>query len=221
MSASYVALAVELPDMEDIYPILESESRAARQSAFLEFLSEQFDADYEEDLVIDDISLEGAWLVVDFQCSTELCNEITHTLFECLAEKDGQKMTALEYNSRIGVYTVMVPGYDEAEYVDDCFEDFDGLMHELEDVMDRRDQLLHMLELMDNEPVASALREHLGEDDEDFAEFGEFPEDDETAEGETPETGSLMDRLKQAMADGDEELTNELMARVQGHSQNG
>lgn len=229
MSASYVALAVELPDLEEIYPILESESPAGRQSAFLAFVSEQFDTEFEEDLSIEDVSLEGGWLVVDFQCSTGLCNEITHALFEGLAEKEGQRMTALEYNSRIGVYTIMVPGYDEAEYVDECFDDFDGLMQELEDVMDRRDQLLHVLELMETEPVASALREHLGEDDEEEADDPEAPEfdttdtDDFVQENESgeEEPASLMDQLKQAMADGDDERVNELMERVQSNSQAG
>ena len=59
MSASYVALAAELPELEAIYRILESESRTARQAAFLAFVNEQFDAEYEEDLTIEDLVATG------------------------------------------------------------------------------------------------------------------------------------------------------------------
>jgi hypothetical protein len=225
MSASHVTLAVELPDLEDVYPILETDSPAGRQAGFLAFVSEQFDSGLEEEMAVEDIALEGGWFVVDFQCSNDLCNEITHAVFEGLSERDGRKMTALEYNSRIGVYTIMVPGYDEAEYVDECFEDFDGLMHELEDIMDRREQLLHVLELMENEPVRSALSEYLDEEDEanDAADVAtETPVEDEVAEvvPEEPEpvASDPMAALKRAMADGDEERINELMAQVQENS---
>lgn len=231
MSESFVALAVELPDMEAIYPILESGSQAGRQSAFLAYVNEQFDSEYEEDLAIEDISLDGGWVVVDYQCSTELCNEITHVLFEGLAEQEGKRMAALEYNSRIGVYTIMVPGYDEAEYVDECFGDFDGRMHELEEVMDRRDQLMHVLELMETEPVASALREYLGEEDQAAdEEVEEIPEDSDIGEHadsppkEEPEAGdssALMKQLKLAMAENDEDRINDLMELVQKRSNDG
>lgn len=225
MSVSHAALAVELAELAEIYPILELGSPAGRQAAFIAFVSEHFDTDLEEDMAIEDVALEGGWLVVDFQCSTELCNEVTHALFEGLAERDGKKMAVLEYNSRIGVYTIMVPGYDEAEYVDECFDDFDGLMHELEDIMDRREQLLHVLELMETEPVRSALREYLDEEDEP-EESDEGPGDDieddeiEKVQKEEPDPGTIdpMDELKQAMAEGDEERINELMAQVQRNS---
>ena len=223
MSLSHAALAVELPDLEDIYPILEIGSPAGRQAKFLAFVSEHFDTELEEDISIEDVALEGGWLVMDFQCSTELCNEVSHALFEGLAERDGKKMTVLEYNSRIGIYTIMVPGYDEAEYVDECFDDFDGLMHELEDIMDRREQLLHVLELMETDPVRSALREYLDEEDEaDDADEG--PSDtlqgrvDEEIEEREAVTSDPMAELKQAMADGDEERINRLMAQVQENS---
>lgn len=233
MSASYVAIAVEFTDMEEIYPLLEVDSQAGRQAAFLSFVSERFDSEYEEDLFLEDIVFEGGRLIVEFQCSTELCNEITHTLFEGIAEKDGKNILALEYNSRIGTYTCMVPGYDEAEYADDCFDDFDGLMHELEEIMDRREQLLRVLELTETEPVMSSLRELLGEEDdegledendkedsedEEFDEFEKDAESDEFKEEseESPAgTNSLMDELKQALAVGDEERANELFEEIQ------
>ena len=182
MSSSYVAIAVEFADLEEIYPLLDVDSQAGRQAAFLAFVSEGFDAEYEEDLFIEDIAFEGGWFIVEFQSSTELCNEITHTLFEGLSEKGGKKIMALEYNSRIGTFSCMVPGYDEAEYADDCFDDFDGMMRDLEEIMDRREQLLHILELAESEPVRSSLRELLGEEDEEGLEV-EVDEDEDEDDG--------------------------------------
>lgn len=228
MSASYVALAIEFPDMEEIYPLLESDSQAGRQAAFLSFVSEQFDSQYEEDLYIEDMAFEGGRFIVEFQCSTELCNEVTHTLFECLAENGGEKMLALEYNSRIGVYTCLVPGYDEAEYIDDCFDDFDGTMHELEEFMDRQEQLLRVLEMTETEPVKSMLRELLDEEEEGLeievaeVEAEEPEEEDEedeepedVGEEDTEDSNPLMDELKQAMAEQDEERIKALFAQIQ------
>ncbi len=227
MSASHVALAVELPDFEAVYPIIEMDSPAGRKAAFLAFVDEQFDSEYEDDLELEDISIDGGRLIVEYQSSTELCNEVTHALFEGLAEQEGSGMLALEYNSRIGVYTCMMPGYDEAEYVDECFDDFDGLMHELEEFTDRRDQLLRIIELAESDPVKSRLREYFDEvDEEDEAEPDEDAAEEDPAEEDSaeyidelpddgPETPSLMDELKQAMADGDEERVQELFARIQ------
>jgi hypothetical protein len=222
MSASHVALAVELPDFEAVYPIIEMGSPASRKTAFLAFVNEQFDTEYEDDLELEDISIEGGRLIVEYQSSTELCNEITHVLFEGLAEQEGRGMLAVEYNSRIGVYTCMVPGYDEAEYVDECFDDFDGLMHELEEFMDRRDQLLRVIELSESDPVKSRLREYLDEEgEEEEPEPGEDNAGEDVAESidelpdDDPEPLSPMDELKQAMADGDEERVQELFARIQ------
>ena len=105
--------------------------------------------------------------------------------------------------------------FDEAEAVDDCFDDFDGMMHDLEDVRDRREQLLHVLELMETEPVRSQLREFLGEDnafetaedevddDSDLEEFDDESDFDE--EDDTLSRSELMARLNEAMAAGDEE----------------
>lgn len=242
MSASYVAIAVEFADLEEIYPLLEVDSQTGRQTAFLSFISEGFDAEYEEDLFIEDIAFEGGRFIVEFQSSTELCNEITHTLFEGLSEKGGKNIMALEYNSRIGTFTCMVPGYDEAEYADDCYDDFDGMMHDLEEIMDRREQLLHILELGETEPVRSSLRELLGEeddeglevevddedeeieedeDDEDDEEFDKFEEElenrslEEDDEPGSVKSNSLMDELRQALAIGDEERANELFEEIQ------
>ena len=222
MSASHLALTVELPDFEALYPIIEMGSPASRKAAFLAFVNEQFDSEYEEDIELEDVSIEGGRLIVELQTSTELCNEITHILFEGLAEQEGRGMLALEYNSRIGVYTCMMPGYDEAEYIDECFDDFDGLMHELEEFTDRRDQLLRVIELTESDPVRSRLREYFGEEDEvDEAETVEADSDefqDETAADMTdddPMPLSPMDELKQAMADGDEERVQELFALIQ------
>jgi len=225
MSASYVALAIDFPDMEEIYPLLEADSQAGRQAAFLSFISEQFDSEYEEDLYIEDMAFEGGRFIVEFQCSTELCNEIAHTLFECLAENGGRKMLALEYNSRIGVYTCLVPGYDEAEYIDDCFDDFDGTMHELEEFMDRREQLLRILELTETEPMKSKLRELLDEEDEELevevadAKVEQVEEEDEELEEDEEEdtegSNPLMDELKQAMAEQDEERIKALFEQIQ------
>ena len=126
--------------------------------------------------------------------------------------------------------------------MDDCFDDFDGMMHDLEEIMDRREQLLHILELAETEPVRSSLRELLGEeddegleveseaddgqeeddeedpDDEEFDKFEEelenaaFKEDSEPAPGKSD---SLMDELRQALAIGDEERANELFEQIQ------
>lgn len=234
MSASYVALTVELPELEELYPVIEMGSPARRKAAFLSFVDEQFDSEYEEDLEVEDISIEGGRLIVEFLSSTELCNEITHMLFEGLAEREGRSMLALEYNSRIGVYTCMMPGYDEAENVDECFDDFDGLMHELEEFTDRRDQLLRVIELTETDPVRSRLREYFDEDEEESAsdetessepEVEESEDEDEEEELENEELDlsddgpsellSPMDELKQAMADGDEERVQELFALIQ------
>ncbi|MEE4217357.1 MAG: hypothetical protein V2I48_07100 [Xanthomonadales bacterium] len=242
MSSSYVTIAVEFTDLEDIYPLLEVDSQAGRQAAFLSFISEGFDAEYEEDLLIEDIAFEGGWFIIEFQSSTELCNEITHTLFEGLSEQGGKKIMALEYNSRIGTFSCMVPGYDEAEYADDCFDDFDGMMHDLEEIMDRREQLLHILELAETEPVRSSLRELLGEEDDegleaeseeedvqeeddeedpDDEEFDKFEEElenaafEEDSEPGSVKSNALMDELRQALADGDEERANELFEQIQ------
>lgn len=240
MSESQVVLAAELPDFEPIYPILEHDSPEARQALFLEFVDEQFDSEYDEDLVIEDIGIEGGRLFVDFQCSTGLSAEITQALFEGLSEQDAEGMAALDYDGRIGVYTLLVPGFDEAENVEDCFDDFDGMMHDLEEMMDRREQLMHVIELMETEPVRTRLREYLGEEEEaalgipvettDEAELETEEEEGEETEAEQaddlPETSSrqggsapdreeLMAQLKQAMADGDEERINELFRQVQ------
>ena len=229
MSASHLALTVELPDFEALYPIIEMGSPERRKAAFLAFVNEQFDSEYEEDIELEDISVEGGRLIVELQTSTELCNEITHILFEGLAEQEGRGMLALEYNSRIGVYTCMMPGYDEAEYIDECFDDFDGLMHELEEFTDRRDQLLRVIELTESDPVRSRLREYFDEEDEaneedekDNAEMAVTDTgdaQDEAAEDDPDDDSeplSPMDELKQAMADGDEERVQELFALVQG-----
>ena len=82
MSASYVTLCAELPDLEAIYPVIEAESQSRRQSMLLEFISEQYDFDYEDELTLEDIAIEGERLIVEYQCSTDLCNEVTHALFE-------------------------------------------------------------------------------------------------------------------------------------------
>lgn len=232
MPASYVALSAELSDLESLFPIIEAESQPRRQALFLEFLDEQFDSEYEEDLEVDDVAIEGERLIVEFQCSTELCNEITYTLFEGLADKDARDMMAIEYNSRVGMYTCMVPGYDEAEYIDECFDDFDGLMHELEDFMDRREQLLKVLEMSETDPLKSALQEYLVgeedvEEDEDESDLEDLLEDLPSAPLAAPaddeesiadDRNQLMDKLKQAMADGDEERVKELFAKVQEQS---
>lgn len=214
MSASYVALTVELPDLEELFPIIEIDSRSGRQAAFLAFINEQFDSEYEEDIEVEDIAIDGGRLIVEYQSSTELCNEITHALFEGLSEREGSGMLAMEYNSRIGVYSVMAPGYDEAEYVDECFDDFDGMMHELEEFMDRRDQLLRMVELAETDPVKSRLREYLDEEEEEMEEPAEEEGADEE-NGDDSSKPSLMDELHQALADGDEERAAELFAQVQ------
>lgn len=226
MSASHLALTVELPDFEALYPIIEMGSPEGRKAAFLAFVNEQFDSEYEEDIELEDISIEGGRLIVELQTSTELCNEITHILFEGLAEQEGRGMLALEYNSRIGVYTCMMPGYDEAEYIDECFDDFDGLMHELEEFTDRRDQLMRVIELTETDPVRSRLREYFDEEDdtdgEDEAETAgtdsgvEQDDDTEDAPDDDTEPLSPMDELKQAMANGDEERVQELFALIQG-----
>lgn len=211
MSASYVALTAELPDLEELYPVIESESQAARQIAFLEFIDEQFDSEYEEDLAIEDVAIEGGRLVAEYQTSTELCNEITQALFEGLAERQGSGMLALEYNARIGIYSCLAPGFDEAEHVDECFEDFDGMMQELEDFMDRREQLMRVIEMAETEPMKSRLREYLGDEDE----LDEAIDDDEDGEEGRPSRASLMEELQQALADGDEERAATLFAQVQ------
>ena len=226
MPASHLALTVELPDFEALYPIIEMGSPEGRKAAFLAFVNEQFDSEYEEDIELEDISIEGGRLIVELQTSTELCNEITHILFEGLAEQEGRGMLALEYNSRIGVYTCMMPGYDEAEYIDECFDDFDGLMHELEEFTDRRDQLLRVIELTESDPVRSRLREYFDEEDEDdekdaaeMAGTETGNAQDEAAEDDPDDDAeplSPMDELKQAMADGDEERVQELFALIQG-----
>ena len=216
MSASFVALTVALPDLEELFPIIEIDSQANRQSAFLAFVNEQFDSEYEEDLEVEDIAIEGGRVIVEYQTSTELCNEITQALFEGLSDREGSGLLALEYNSRIGVYALMAPGYDEAEYVDECFEDFDGMMHELEDFMDRREQLMRVVEMSETEPVKSRLREFLDEEEE---EFEDLSEDDDDADEDEPSQPSLMDELQQALADGDEERAAELFAQVQQGSQ--
>ena len=224
MSENHVALAADLTDLEDIYAMMEIESPRGRQAAFLAFVDEQFDEEYEEDLEIEDIALEGGWVIVEFHCSDGLCNEIVQALFSGLGENGAERMTALVHDGRIGLYSLLVPGYDEVEAVDDCFDDFDGMMHDLEDVRDRREQLLHVLEMMETEPVRSQLREYLGEDnafesaeddddDSDFEDFDEGEDFDEEDDG--PSRSELMTRLNEAMAAGDEELAAELFEQVQ------
>jgi hypothetical protein len=230
MSESQVVLAAELPDFEPLYPILEHESPEARQALFLEFVDEQFDSEYDDDLVIEDIAIEGGRLLVEFQCSTGLSAEITQALFEGLAEHDADGMAALDYDGRIGVYAIFVPGYDEAENVEECFEEFDGMMHDLEEMMDRREQLVHVLELMENEPVRSRLREYLGEEEQEALGLPteSLAEDDDDAEpsGDSSETRGrsnetapdheeLMAQLKKAMAVGDEARVEELFRQIQ------
>ena len=225
MSENHVALAAELTELEDIYAMMEIESPRGRQAAFLAFVDEQFDEEYEEDLEIEDIALEGGWVIVEFHCSDGLCHEIVQALFSGLGENGAERMAALVHDGRIGLYSLLVPGYDEAEAVDDCFDDFDGMMHDLEDVRDRREQLLHVLELMETEPVRSQLREFLGEDnafetaedevddDSDLEEFDEESDFDE--EDDTLSRSELMARLNEAMAAGDEERAAELFEQVQ------
>lgn len=226
MSENHVALAADLADLDDLYPIMEIESPRGRQAAFLAFVDEQFDEEYEEDLEIEDIALEGGWVIVEFHCSDGLCHEIVQALFSGLGENGAERLVALVHDGRIGLYSLLVPGYDEAEAVDDCFEDFDGMMHDLEDVRDRREQLLHVLELMETEPVRSQLREYLGEDnafgadeveddeefddDDDFDEEGEFDE-----ENPARSRSELMAELNEAMAAGDEDRAAELFEQVQ------
>ena len=53
MSASYVALAVTLPDLEPIYSILDSGSQSAQQTALLEFIADPFDEEYADDLYLE------------------------------------------------------------------------------------------------------------------------------------------------------------------------
>ena len=227
MSASYVTLCAEIPDLEAVYPVIEAESQSRRQSLFLEYIGEQYDFDYEDELTLEDIAIEGDRLVVEYQCSTDLCNEVTHALFEGLSENGASGMLAIEYNSRVGIYSCLAPGYDEAECVDDCFDDFDGLMQELEDFMDRREQLLKVIEMSETEPLRSALREYLHGEDEDEDEEGppeeleeeeDLSEEDEDSFADEDEGTSLMEELKQAMADGDEERVNELFEQVQANS---
>jgi hypothetical protein len=225
MSASYVTLCAELPDLEAVYPVIEAESQSRRQSTFLEFISEQYDFDYEDELTLEDIAIEGDRLIVEYQCSTDLSNEVTHALFEGLTETGASGLLAIEYNTRVGMYSCLAPGYDEAECVDDCFDDFDGLMQELEDFMDRREQLLKVIEMTETEPLRSALREYLHGDDEDVEESFDELEDDaeeiEDAEESLPggdERASLMDELKRAMAEGDEDRVSELFEQVQNTS---
>lgn len=223
MSASYVALAVTLPDLQPVYPILEYGSPAERQNALLDFIADPFDEEYADDMVLEDLALEGESLVLEFQCSTGLCNEIAHALFEGLSELEGKNMLAVEYNSRIGMYTCMVPGFDEAEYADECFDDFDGMMHELEEIMDSRERLIHVLRLTEEDPVRSALREFLDEAEEEPVE--EEPEEVQEAGQQDvyePDTSSPsgddtspMDELKQALADGDEEKFKALFEQIQ------
>jgi hypothetical protein len=225
MSENHVALAADLTELEDIYAMMEIESPHGRQAAFLAFVDEQFDEEYEEDLEIEDIALEGGWVIVEFHCSDGLCHEIVQALFSGLGENGAERMAALVHDGRIGLYSLLVPGYDEAEAVDDCFDDFDGMMHDLEDVRDRREQLLHVLELMETEPVRSQLREFLGEDnafetaedevddDSDLEEFDEESDFDE--EDDTLSRSELMARLNEAMAAGDEERAAELFEQVQ------
>ena len=231
MSESQVVLAAELPDLEPLYPIIEHDSADARQALFLEFIDEQFDSELEDDLVIEDIAIEGGRLFVDFHCSTGLSAEITQALFEGLSEQEATGMAALDYDGRIGVYAILVPGFDEAENVEECFEDFDGMMHDLEDMMDRREQLVHVLELMEAEPVLSRLREYLGEEEEEAlgVPAGTTAEDEDEAQeaavdsaqqdspsDTAPDREELMAQLKQAMADGDEARVEALFRQVQG-----
>lgn len=245
MSESYVVLSAELPDLEVLYPVIEAESQSRRQLLFLQFVNEQFDFEYEEDLVVEDIAIEGERLIVEYQCSTGLCHEVTQALFEGLAENEASGLIALEYNSRVGMYSCLVPGYDEAEPIDDCFEDFGGLMQELEDFMDQREQLLKIIELSESEPLKSALREYLQGDESEEGENDEFDDDDdddavedededyyeeeEDAFGESEDEAigdsasrrdRLMEALEQAMADGDDELASELFEQVQDLSRN-
>jgi hypothetical protein len=226
MSASYVTLCAELPDLEAVYPVIEAESQSRRQSMLLEFISEQYDFDYEDELTLEDIAIEGDRLIVEYQCSTDLCNEVTHALFEGLAETGASGLLAIEYNTRVGMYSCLAPGYDEAECVDDCFDDFDGLMQELEDFMDRREQLLKVIEMTETEPLRSTLRKYMHGDEEDEQEsFDELEDDEEEIDesGESLPDGdereSLMDELKRAMAEGDEDRVNELFEQVQKTSQ--
>ena len=117
MSENHVALAAELTELEDIYAMMEIESPHGRQAAFLAFVDEQFDEEYEEDLEIEDIALEGGWVIVEFHCSDGLCHEIVQALFSGLGENGAERMTALVHDGRIGLYSLLVPGYDEAEAV--------------------------------------------------------------------------------------------------------
>lgn len=231
MSENHVALAADLAELDDIYAVMEIESPRGRQAAFLAFVDEQFDEEYEEDLEIEDIALDGGWLIVEFHCSDGLCHEIVQALFSGLGENGAERMTALVHDGRIGLYSLLAPGYDEAEAIDECFDDFDGMMHDLEDVRDRREQLLHVLELMETEPMQSRLREYLGEEnafeatedeDDDDSEFEGFDEDDDFDESEdfdeedaTPSRSELMAQLNEAMAAGDEDLAAELFEQVQ------
>ena len=224
MSENHVALAADLTDLDELYPVMEIESPRGRQTAFLAYLDEQFDEEYEEDLEIEDIALEGGWLIVELHCSDGLCGEIVQALFSGLGESGAERMAALVHDGRIGLYSLLVPGYDEAEAVDDCFEDFDGMMHDLEDVRDRREQLLHVLEMMETEPLRSQLREYLGEenafetaeneeeDDPDFEKFDEESEFNQDDDG--PSRSELMTRLNEAMAAGDEDLAAELFLAI-------
>lgn len=226
MSASYVALAVTIPDLDPVYAILDSGSQADIQNALLEYIADPFDEEYADDMLLEDLALEGESLVIEFQSSTGLCNEIVHALFEGLSERDGKNMLALEYNSRIGMYTCMVPGFDEAEYADECFEDFDGMMHELEEIMDARERLIHVLRMTEEEPVRSRLREFLdeAEEDADVAEDEEAEEAQESDSGTPTASGdgsTTMDELKQAMADGDDEKFKALFDQIQRKSGNG
>ena len=114
MSENHVALAAELTELEDIYAMMEIESPHGRQAAFLAFVDEQFDEEYEEDLEIEDIALEGGWVIVEFHCSDGLCHEIVQALFSGLGENGAERMAALVHDGRIGLYSLLVPGYDEA-----------------------------------------------------------------------------------------------------------
>ena len=235
MSESQIVLAAELSDLEPLYPILEHESRSARQTLFLEFIDEQFDSEYDDDLVIEVIAVEGGRLFVELQCSTGLGAVITQALFEGLSERAAESMAALDYDGRIGVYSVLVPGFDEAENVEDCFDDFDGMMHDLEEMMDRREQLMHVLELMETEPTRSRLREYLGEEEDEAlgipaeslgrrhdeaqdggtAETSQEPRAAKNESSSPPDRDKLMAELKQAMSDGDEARVEALFRQVQ------
>ena len=152
-----------------------------------------------------------------------------------MSERGAEGMAALDYDGRIGFYTVLVPGFDEAENVEDCFDDFDGLMHDLEEMMDRREQLMHVLELMETEPTRSRLREYLGEEEDEalgipadsLARRRDEAEDDDKAgtaqktrpttqeSASPPDREKLMAELKQAMSDGDEARVEALFRQVQ------